>query len=60
METIILKRIKIDYVHMSSGIGGRGSDDLIYNPYTGDYETYEVALKRKMNQLYDEEKKSKN
>jgi hypothetical protein len=44
---------------MSCGIGGRGLADLIYNPFTGEYETYEVALKRKMDAMYDVEREEK-
>lgn len=45
---------------MKSEIGGRGSDDLIYNPCTGEYETYEVVLKRKMNAMYSAEQKARD
>lgn len=45
---------------MQSEIGGRGLADLIYNPHTGEYETYEQALNRKMNEMFGIERNTKD
>lgn len=41
---------------MRSEIDGVGATDLVYNEYTGEYETYEKALKRKMDAMWQKER----
>jgi hypothetical protein len=41
---------------MLSETDGVGGTEYVYNPYTDEYEPYEVALRRKMNEMFQKER----